>query len=174
MGDEDFIRQSSDHFVTTERRVPRDPPRRRDEERKKQQPTGLEGCAAFGWDPHPLDHPRRADDDGLFPRRRMRRHSCSMGDWNPLMTVTPKSRNRRAVSCAFRMASPGVRAEQKSAVLGGVSKSLLPRRASCDGASTPNRSRKREAYRASELHIVLNVIARTFVTPVIVNKPYES
>lgn len=70
MGDEDFIRQSSDHFVTTERRVPGDPPRRRDEERKKQQPTGLEGCAAFGWDPHPLDHPRRADDDGLFPAQK--------------------------------------------------------------------------------------------------------
>jgi hypothetical protein len=51
---------------------------------------------------------------GCLPRSRMRRHSFSIGEWKPLTTVTPSSRIRRAASWARRMASPGVREEQKS------------------------------------------------------------
>lgn len=35
---------------------------------------------------------------GCLPRRRMRRHSFSIGEWNPLMTVIPAWRNPRARS----------------------------------------------------------------------------
>ena len=63
---------------------------------------------------------------GWDPRNRMRRHSFSICEWNPLMTVTPSSRNVLAVSYVGKMASPGVRAEQKRAILSEDSKPSGP------------------------------------------------
>ena len=53
---------------------------------------------------------------GCLPRSRMRKIAFSMGEWKPLTTVTPSSRNPRATSWERRMEPPGVFAEQNTAV----------------------------------------------------------
>ena len=68
--------------------------------RKNQQPSVVKAAGRHSPRyPHPLDAPRRADDDRLAAAASStRRHSRSIGVWKPPMTAVPPSRMARARS----------------------------------------------------------------------------
>ena len=63
---------------------------------------------------------------GWRPHRSNRRHSFSIGDWNPPITGTPASRIARAKSYILRMTSPGHWPEQNRAVRSASRMDWLP------------------------------------------------
>ena len=86
---------------------------------------------------------------GAGPRRRIVKHSCSTGDWNPLTTAISERRSACAKSCAPMIRLPGHSTEQNSATFRLARISTFPMHATSGAGLPPGSTRREPGYLGS-------------------------